>query len=90
MLRSVTTAGTPARQDIAKDHTRSKTDGDRLISVLVYHLIGRFGAIHRLFSNPPVGFLAVIEGGGQPLARLFDFLSCHIGGGGHQSACVFG
>ncbi len=90
MLRSVTTAGTPAGQDIAKDNPGPKTDGDRLIGVIMHHLIGRFGSIHRLFSNPPVSFLAVIKGRGEPLASLLDFLSGDIGGGGHQGACVFG
>ena len=49
-----------------------------------------FRALDGFVSDAARDFLGAFQRGGETLACVPGFFSCHIGGGGHQGARIFG
>jgi hypothetical protein len=71
---------------------RTDTEGDDegLIGILAHKLVGGLGAFDRFLTNPAKNLPAAVQCGREAPAGLCDLIPRHVGGGGHQSARIFG
>jgi hypothetical protein len=90
MLESAAVAGAPASYQKAEDGADAKGDGNDWIGMFAHGFIGGLSAFDRLFADAAIDLLATFQCGGEALAGFTDFCSGHVGGGGDQSARVFG
>src|ERR1035441_5269708 len=90
ILWPVAVAGTPAREEITNERPDPDPDGDGLVGMLMHRLVGRFGAFDCFVADTARDFLGAFQRDGETFAGFADFFSRHVGGGGHQRACVFG
>lgn len=89
MAPSIVAPGAPARGEIADHCTHTEGEGYSLIGVFPDDLVDGFGARDDLFAAAANQLLAPVQGGGEPLSSLSDFISGDISGGRHQGARIF-